>query len=97
MRTYCHITRTGAVALLILICSLSVSAQFPGRSSLQMTVTPDHSNWEYRRGEQAKLQVELSDEGKPVKDAYVRFQLMEDKMPVFRTDSVRIVNGKGVI
>jgi cephalosporin-C deacetylase-like acetyl esterase len=62
-----------------------------------MTVTPDHSNWEYRRGEQAKLQVELSDEGKPVKDAYVRFQLMEDKMPVFRTDSVRIVNGKGVI
>lgn len=46
------------ICLIASVCSLSVKAQIRG-NNIAVTVTPDHQNWNYSVGQQAKFTVNV--------------------------------------
>lgn len=65
--------------LYAIIISISVQAQ-PAEKFVKVIVAPDHDNWTYKPGEKAKFTITVLQNGNPVEDAKIRYEIGPEKM-----------------
>lgn len=66
---------------------------YPYRSDYLWVTVPDHSNWLYRTGENAVVDIQLYKYGIPV-NTTVKYEIGDDMMSADKTGSVVMKNGK---
>lgn len=81
-----------------LIAFLSALAEnYPYRSDILWVTVPDHADWLYRTGEQAKIEIQLYRYGIPQDGVEVSYALGQELLPSERQGSVKLKNGRAVI
>jgi len=60
---------------------------------LIVEVTADHSDWVYKRGENANFTIEVKKDGEPVEDILVKYQIGLERMTPSIKDSVQLSAG----
>lgn len=84
--------------LFVLIAFLSAQAEnYPYRSDILWVTVPDHADWLYRTGEQAKIEIQLYRYGIPQDGVEVSYALGQELLPSERQGSVKLKNGRAVI
>lgn len=69
-----------------------VQAQ-PSQRLVTVVVAPDHSNWEYKLGENVKFTISVLQAGNPVKNAAVQYEVMPEKMEPTLKKSLTLKDG----
>ena len=85
------------LCLLLMLCIKAVAENYPYRSDLLWVTVPDHTDWLYRTGEKATINLQLLRYGVPVDGVTVRYELADDLMPADRCDSVVLKKGRATI
>jgi cephalosporin-C deacetylase len=62
-----------------LFLASSLQAQ-PAEKLVKVIVAPDHNNWTYKPGEKVKFTISVLQNGNPVKDVKVRYEIGPEKM-----------------
>lgn len=84
--------------LFVLIAFLSAQAEnYPYRSDILWVTVPDHADWLYRTGEQAKIEIQLYRYGISQDGVEVSYALGQELLPSERQGSVKLKNGRAVI
>lgn len=84
--------------LFVLIAFLSALAEnYPYRSDILWVTVPDHADWLYRTGEQAKIEIQLYRYGIPQDGVEVRYTLGQELLPSEQQGSVKLKNGRAVL
>ena len=86
-RTYRLLT-----AFSILFSVLFSYAQ-PREQFIKVLVAPDHADWTYHTGEKVKFTITVLQNGNPLKNSFVKYEIGPEKMPPVKTDSVSAGNG----
>ncbi len=82
---------------LLLWVPLAVQAEnYPYRSDCLWLTLPDHADWLYQTGEQAKVEVCFCKYGVP-RDGEVKYEIGNDMLPADKQGSVVLKNGRAVI
>lgn len=81
----------------LLFISLGIQAEnYPYRSDYLWVTVPDHSDWLYQAGEQAKVEVSFYKYGIP-RDGVVTYEIGNDMLEGDQQGSVKLKNGRAVI
>lgn len=84
--------------MFVLIAFLSAQAEnYPYRSDILWVTVPDHADWLYRTGEQAKIEIQLYRYGIPQDGVEVSYALGQELLPSEQQGSVKLKNGRAVI
>lgn len=84
--------------MFVLIAFLSAQAEnYSYRSDILWVTVPDHADWLYRTGEQAKIEIQLYRYGIPQDGVEVSYALGQELLPSERQGSVKLKNGRAVI
>lgn len=84
--------------MFVLIAFLSAQAEnYPYRSDILWVTVPDHADWLYRTGEQAKIEIQLYRYGIPQDEVEVSYTLGQELLPYERQGRVKLKNGRAVI
>ncbi|MDO5447017.1 MAG: acetylxylan esterase, partial [Prevotellaceae bacterium] len=82
---------------LMALSALFVSAEnYPYRSDVLWVTRPDHSDWLYQCGENAKIDVEFFKYGVP-KDGVIEYEIATDMLSADKSGKAELHNGKAVI
>ena len=85
------------VLSLMLLLSMSMQAEnYPYRSDYLWLTVPDHVNWLYQAGEQAKVEVSFYKYGIP-RDGEVKYEIANDMLQADKQGSVKLKNGRAII
>ncbi len=83
-----------------LVCAVfiwgSVQAQ-PTEQFVKVVVAPDHDNWTYKTGEKAKFAITVLQNGNPVMNAKIRYEIGPEKMEPIKKDSTVLAKGSMTI
>ena len=85
------------VLSLIIACITTVvilAENYPYRSDLLWVTEPDHPDWIYTTGENAKIKISLFRYGIPQDGITVRYETGSELMPADKTGSIVLRNGK---
>lgn len=78
--------------------SLSANAQSPAPIKLvDVIITPDHADWNYKTGENATVEVTVLQYGSPVKAASLNFEIGPEMLPVDKKATIDLTNGHAKI
>lgn len=83
------------VGLLFLLPAMAEN--YPYRSDVLWVTVPDHADWVYQTGEQAKVEIQFYKYGIPQNNLKVDYTLGDDMMPTDQKGSVTLKNGKATI
>jgi len=75
----------------LLATVLRVTAQ-PSEQFIKVIVAPSHENWEYKLNEPVTFTITVLQNGNPLKNIPVRYELGPEKMPVLQKDSVLLTS-----
>ena len=82
------------LVLFAVLCSTSALSQ-PVEQYIKVVVAPDHSDWTYKTGEAAKFEISVLQNGNPVKDVKVKYQVGLEKLePSVKKEGVVLSKGK---
>lgn len=95
MKKFLH--STGYLLLLTLFTVESLSAQQLNRSFIDVSVTPDHSDWTYKTGETARFNVAVLRAGHPVDGATVRYEVGPELMTPASEGALELKDGRAVV
>lgn len=84
--------RTLMSLCILLSLSLSVSAQ-NGWSSINVAITPDHKDWNYRAGETAGFRVEVQRSGTTIDNVEVDYEAGPEMYPTVKKNGVVLKDG----
>ncbi len=84
--------RTLMSLCILLSLSLSVSAQ-NGWSSINVAITPDHKDWNYRVGETAGFRVEVQRSGTTIDNVEVDYEAGPEMYPTVKKNGVVLKDG----
>lgn len=76
--------------LAISLCAFSQPAQ----KIVKVSITPNSNDWLYKSGDKVTFDVKVTQNGIPMKDIQVRYELSEDMMPPFKTESAVLKDGQ---
>ncbi|HEX6890684.1 MAG TPA: acetylxylan esterase [Chryseolinea sp.] len=89
--------KTRSYHFFLLFVSLLVSGITfgqPVEQLIKVVVAPDHSDWTYKTGEPAKFQISVLQNGNPVKDVKVKYQVGLEKLdPTVKKEGVVLQKG----
>lgn len=83
--------------LLFLVLSAGTAIAQPVEQMIKIMVAPDHTDWSYRTGEKVKFTATVYENGNPVKDAKVSYEVGPEKMKPLRQQTAVLKNGTLVI
>lgn len=69
----------------------------PTEKKIKVVVAPDHPDWYYRLGEKANFSVSVIQNGNPIRNAKIRYELMPEKMEPTKKESLTLENGQKLI
>ena len=79
--------------LAAILCSNLALGQ-PVEQYIKVVVAPDHSDWTYKTGESAKFQISVLQNGNPLKDVKVKYQVGLEKLePTAKKEGVILQKG----
>ena len=81
---------------LALIAISSYGENYPYRSDYLWVTVPNHADWLYKTGEEAKVEVQFYKYGIP-RDAEVEYSIGGDLLKSDKSGKVRLKNGRAVI
>jgi len=84
------------LACLLLLLSLITSENYPYRSDYLWITVPDHRDWLYKVGEEAKIEVGFYLYGIP-QDIEISYEIGPDMLPSTSSGKVNLENGKAII
>ena len=90
------------VQLLLLVAMSMASVQtvraenYPYRSDYLWMTIPDHADWLYQAGENAKVEVTFCKYGIP-RDGEVKYEIGNDMLPADRQGSFKLKNGRAIV
>ena len=87
------------LAILVALFTLAgnTSAEnYPYRSDYLFVTVPDHADWLYKTGENAKIEVQFYKYGIP-RDAEITYEIANDMLEADKTGKTTLKNGKGSI
>lgn len=67
------------------------------RKLVEFVLTPDATNWEYKTGQNATVQLTVLQFGVPVKNASVNYEIGPDMLPADKKGTLALPNGTGKI
>lgn len=83
------------VFLLFVICSSKVVSQ-PIEQFIKVFVAPEHTDWTYKTGETVKFVITVTQNGSPLSDVAIRYQIGLEKLePTVKKD--KVVLSKGIL
>ncbi len=86
------------LSTLLFLSALTVNAEnYPYRSDVLWVTVPNHTDWIYKTGEQATVNVEFYKYGIPRDGVDVSYELSGDMMPADAKGTVHLKNGKAII
>lgn len=87
-----------SLVLLLMASSSNLlrAENYPYRSDYLWLTVPDHSNWLYQMGEQAKVEVSFYKYGIP-RDGEVKYEIANDMLQADKQGSVKLKNGRVLI
>ena len=75
---------------------LMAAENYPYRSDYLWVTVPDHADWIYKTGEQAKVEVQFFRYGIP-QNVEVSYEIGPDMMPATKNGTVKLKNGRATI
>src|SRR5688572_11890955 len=80
--------------LLTVLFSVRALSQ-PVEQYIKVVVAPDHADWTYKTGETAKFEISVLQNGNPIKDVKVKYQVGLEKLePTMKKEGVVLSKGK---
>jgi cephalosporin-C deacetylase-like acetyl esterase len=77
-----------SLAFLVMLCTLATAWAQPTVQPVQIVITPNHDNWEYKAGEPATFSVQVLKFGVPQKGVKIFYQVGPERMKPLKSDSV---------
>ncbi|MGI8634229.1 MAG: acetylxylan esterase [Segetibacter sp.] len=65
----------------------------PPNQFVKVIVAPDHKNWIYKPGEEAKFTITVLQNGNPVSNAKIKYEIGPEKMEPSKRDSLKLAEG----
>lgn len=65
----------------------------PTEKLIKVVVAPDHSDWTYKTGEKVKFTVSVLQNGNPVKNAKIRYEIGPEKMEPTKKETLTLITG----
>jgi len=85
------------LTLLVMLSACQLAAEnYPYRNDYLWVTVPDHADWLYKTGEQAKIEVQFYRYGVP-QNAEVSYEIAPDMMAATSKGTVRLKNGRATI
>lgn len=87
--------RKALLTILSVVLSLpfAQAGNYPDRSDYLWLTVPDHSDWLYKTGEDATVEITFCKYGVP-RDALVTYELADDMLPADKSGSVQLKGGR---
>ena len=82
--------------MVLAVGTKAVAENYPYRSDYLWVTVPDHADWLYKKGEKARVEVQLYKYGVPV-DAVVKYEIADDMLPADRKGEARLKGGRASI
>ena len=82
--------------LCIILFSFNLQGQPPGKL-VKVAIAPDHADWVYKTGENAKFSVSVTKNSEPVKNVKIRYEIGPEMMTATIKDSSVLKDGSMVI
>lgn len=82
--------------MVLAVGAKAVAENYPYRSDYLWVTVPDHADWLYKKGEKARVEVQLYKYGVPV-DAVVKYEIADDMLPADRKGEARLKGGRALI
>ena len=82
--------------MVLAVGAKAVAENYPYRSDYLWVTVPDHADWLYKKGEKARVEVQLYKYGVPV-DAVVKYEIADDMLPSDRKGEARLKEGRASI
>lgn len=79
--------------LLVLFFCLNSALAQPVERFVKVIVAPDRTDWTYKPGEAVKFTIQVLQNGNPVKNASVRYEVGPEKMPAILKDTKTLSSG----
>ncbi len=83
-----------SLAFILLLCTLATAWAQPTVQPVQIVITPNHDNWEYKAGEPATFSVQVLKFGVPQKGVKIFYQVGPERMQPLKSDSVLLKDGQ---
>ena len=80
-------------ALVLSIAILQYSIAQPTEKLVKVIVATDHTDWTYKVGEKAKFTISVLQNGNPVKNAKIRYEIGPEKMEPTKKETITLTNG----
>ena len=80
----------------VALVSISVSAQ-PKKTIIEVQVSPEHADWQYRCGQDAKFNVTVLKAGVPLENAQIYYEISEDMQDPMKKEDLTLKNGTAKI
>ena len=87
------------VLLLLFLAIMAISSKgenYPYRSDCLWVTVPDHADWLYKTGEEAKVEIQFYKYGIP-RDVEVEYSIGTDLLKSDKSGKVKLRNGRAVI
>ncbi|MHA4810921.1 acetylxylan esterase [Flavitalea flava] len=91
-----HKIKTIVFSCLYVLIAIGSFAQ-PTQQMVKVIVSPDHANWTYARGEKVNFTVTVLQNGNPVRNAGIRYEIGPEKMDAVKVDSISLSAGQIVL
>ncbi|SFZ89449.1 Cephalosporin-C deacetylase [Flaviramulus basaltis] len=89
--------RVSCIVALLLLKSISALYAQPAQSRVQVIVTPDHADWNYKLGEKANFDVKVLQDGQLVPNVKIHYSLGLEKMTSTKEDDIVSESGQAHI
>lgn len=84
------------LVLPVLIAYAAAAGNYPERADYLWVTVPDHSDWLYRTGEKARIEIQFYKYGIP-RDVTVEYEIADDMLMADRKGSIDLKNGRAVL
>jgi len=82
-----------ALIYCFLFLSFNLAVAQPVQQRVKVIVAPDHADWTYKPNEKAKFTITVLQDGNPVKNARIRYELAAERMEPLKKDSTHAASG----
>ena len=81
----------------VLIIFTQITFTQPRVDYIKVIVAPDRANWTYNVGEMVEFQVQVLQNGNPLQNVEVHYEIKQEKMDVLKHKTITLKNGTGKI
>ncbi len=85
------------ICLLLAFLAIGEMAAQPSRRLIEVSITPEHADWNYKPGEKVRFQVAVTRNDVLLPNAQLRYAVSEDMMPARETKTLTLKEGKATI